>query len=118
MGALLPLDILSDLVNIGTLLAFAIVCAAVLIMRKTNPDAERPFRAPLVPFVPIMGIVLCLMLMFSLPWQNWARLVGWLAIGFVIYFAYGKRHSVMAGQLRHEITTHGISPAGSIDTEP
>ncbi len=96
MGAFLPLDILSDLVNIGTLLAFAIVCGAVLIMRKTNPEANRPFRVPLVPLVPILGIVMCVMLMFSLPWQNWVRLAVWLAIGFVIYFGYGKRHSVLA----------------------
>jgi APA family basic amino acid/polyamine antiporter len=96
MGAFLPLDILSDLVNIGTLLAFAIVCGAVLIMRKTNPNANRPFRVPFVPVIPILGIALCLMLMFSLPWQNWARLVGWLGIGFVIYFTYGMRHSVLA----------------------
>ncbi len=96
MGAFLPLDILSDLVNIGTLLAFAIVCGAVLIMRKTNPEANRPFRVPLVPLIPILGIIMCVMLMFSLPWQNWARLVGWLAIGFVIYFGYGKRHSILA----------------------
>ena len=95
MGALLPLEILSELVNIGTLLAFVIVCAAVLVMRKTNPDAERPFRVPFVPLFPILGIIFCLLLMFSLPWQNWLRLFVWLAIGFVIYFTYGIRHSVM-----------------------
>ena len=95
MGALLPLEILSELVNIGTLLAFVIVCAAVLVMRKTNPDAERPFRVPFVPLFPILGILFCLLLMFSLPWQNWVRLFVWLAIGFVIYFAYGRHHSVM-----------------------
>ena len=82
MGAFLPLSILAELVNIGTLLAFVIVCAAVLVMRKKYPDAKRPFRTPLVPLVPILGIVTCLTLMFSLPWENWARLVGWLAIGF------------------------------------
>jgi APA family basic amino acid/polyamine antiporter len=96
MGGLLPLDILAELVNIGTLLAFAIVCGAVLIMRKTNPDAVRPFRAPLVPFVPIMGILMCAMLMFSLPNDSWIRLVVWLALGFVIYFGYGKKHSTLA----------------------
>ena len=95
MGALLPLEILSDLVNIGTLLAFVIVCAAVLVMRKTHPDASRPFRVPLVPLVPILGIFFCLLLMFSLPVENWIRLVVWLGIGFVIYFSYGIRHSVM-----------------------
>jgi basic amino acid/polyamine antiporter, APA family len=95
MGALLPLRVLAELVNIGTLLAFIIVCAAVLIMRVTHPNAERPFRAPLVPFVPIMGILLCLLLMFSLPAENWLRLAVWLAIGLGIYFVYGQYHSTM-----------------------
>jgi APA family basic amino acid/polyamine antiporter len=96
LSALLPLSILFDLVNIGTLLAFVIVCAAVLIMRKTNPDAERPFRTPLVPLVPILGILTCLLLMFSLPAENWLRLGVWLLIGLVIYFVYGRKHSVMS----------------------
>ncbi len=96
LAAFLPLRVLAELVNIGTLLAFVIVCAAVLIMRRTHPEAERPFRSPWVPFVPIMGILLCLLLMFSLPWENWLRLVGWLLIGFLIYFGYGRKHSVMA----------------------
>ena len=113
LSSLLPLRILSDLVNIGTLLAFVIVCAAVLIMRRTHPDAERPFRAPLVPLIPILGILTCLLLMFSLPAENWLRLGVWLLIGFVIYFGYGRRHSVMARYLEHEITKHGVSPAGS-----
>jgi basic amino acid/polyamine antiporter, APA family len=95
-GALIPLRILAELVNIGTLLAFVIVCGAVLIMRITNPDAERPFRAPLGALTPILGILLCLMLMFSLPSENWWRLFIWLAIGFVIYFGYGRHHSVLA----------------------
>jgi APA family basic amino acid/polyamine antiporter len=118
LGAFLPLRILAELVNIGTLLAFVIVCAAVLIMRRTHPDVPRPFRAPLVPLTPILGIITCLILMFSLPPENWLRLFIWLLIGFVIYFSYGARHSVMAKYLAHEIATHGISPAGSIDTEP
>ena len=96
MAAFLPLRILAELVNIGTLLAFVIVCAAVLIMRRTNPEAERPFRAPFVPLVPILGICCCLVLMFSLPPENWWRLFGWLALGFLIYFGYGKKRSVMA----------------------
>lgn len=101
-SSLLPLSVLADLVNIGTLLAFVIVCAAVLIMRKTNPEAERPFRCPLVPLVPLLGIFMCLVLMFSLPWQNWARLAGWLGIGMVIYFCYGVHHSVLGKELRGE----------------
>jgi basic amino acid/polyamine antiporter, APA family len=96
LAAFLPLRILAELVNIGTLLAFVIVCAAVLIMRKKHPEAERPFRVPLVPLTPILGIALCLLLMFSLPKENWYRLIIWLLIGFVIYFAYGRHHSVIA----------------------
>jgi APA family basic amino acid/polyamine antiporter len=96
MAALLPLRVLAELVNIGTLLAFVIVCAAVLIMRYTHPEAERPFKAPLVPLVPILGILACLVLMFSLPVENWWRLFGWLVLGFGIYFGYGRRHSVLA----------------------
>ena len=113
LSSLLPLRVLSDLVNIGTLLAFVIVCAAVLIMRRTNPGAKRPFRVPFVPIVPILGIVTCLILMFSLPAENWVRLMVWLLIGFVIYFGYGRRRSVMARYVEPEIKTHGVSPAGS-----
>jgi APA family basic amino acid/polyamine antiporter len=113
LSSLLPLTVLFDLVNIGTLLAFVIVCGAVLVMRRTNPDAERPFRTPLVPLVPILGILSCLLLMFTLPPENWMRLGVWLLIGLVIYFAYGRRRSVMARHLGHEITKHGVSPAGS-----
>lgn len=96
MAALLPLRVLAELVNIGTLLAFVIVCMAVLIMRFKHPEAERPFRAPLFPLVPILGILTCSLLMFSLPVENWWRLIIWLLIGFVIYFSYGRNHSVMA----------------------
>ncbi|NTU53443.1 MAG: amino acid permease [Chlorobiaceae bacterium] len=95
LSAFLPLRLLAELVNIGTLFAFVVVCSAVLIMRKTNPDADRPFRAPLVPLVPIAGILTCLLLMFSLPAENWWRLIIWLAIGFCIYFFYGRHHSIL-----------------------
>jgi APA family basic amino acid/polyamine antiporter len=96
MAAFLPLRILAELTNIGTLLAFVIVCSSVLIMRYKHPEAERPFRAPFGVFVPILGILSCLLLMFSLPPENWWRLIIWLGIGFVIYFGYGRRHSVLA----------------------
>ena len=96
LGAFLPLRILAELTNIGTLLAFVIVCISVLIMRYTNPNAERPFKAPFGIVVPILGIAFCLLLMFSLPGQNWLRLFVWLLIGFVIYFGYGRHHSVLA----------------------
>lgn len=96
MGAFIPLRILAELVNIGTLLAFVIVCMAVLIMRIRHPDEPRPFKAPFFPFVPILGVITCLILMLSLPSENWLRLLVWLLIGFVIYFGYGRRHSAMA----------------------
>jgi len=96
LSALLPLETLAELVNIGTLLAYVIVCTAVLIMRKTHSHADRPFRAPLFPLVPILGIIFCLVLMFSLPPQNWLRLFVWLVIGITIYFGYGRKHSAMA----------------------
>ncbi|HEX8164088.1 MAG TPA: amino acid permease [Pyrinomonadaceae bacterium] len=113
LSSLLPLRVLSDLVNIGTLLAFVIVCAAVLIMRRTNPEARRPFRAPFVPLVPVLGIATCLLLMFSLPAENWLRLGVWLLVGFVIYFGYGRKHSVMARHLAREAAERGATTAGA-----
>jgi basic amino acid/polyamine antiporter, APA family len=101
-AAFLPLRVLADLTNIGTLFAFVVVCAAVLIMRRTNPDAERPFRAPLGAFVPIAGIVTCMILMFSLPPENWVRLGVWLVLGLVIYFSYSRHRTVMARLRRGE----------------
>ena len=95
-AALLPLRILADLTNIGTLFAFVVVCAAVLIMRAKHPEAKRPFRAPFYPAVPILGIITGMILMFSLAKENWYRLIVWLALGFIIYFAYGRKHSVLA----------------------
>ena len=99
-AAILPIRDAASLVSIGTLLAFVIVCAAVLIMRRTNPKAERPFRVPLYPLTPILGIITCLLLMFSLPAENWYRLIIWMAVGFVIYFAYGYKRSVLAQQMK------------------
>ena len=110
-AALLPLRFLADLTNIGTLFAFVIVCAAVLIMRVKHPEAARPFRAPLYPLTPILGIITCTILMFSLPPENWLRLAVWLLIGFVIYFAYGRKHSVMARIARGEkVEGHAVAP--------
>jgi APA family basic amino acid/polyamine antiporter len=96
MAAFLPMPVLLNLANIGTLFAFAIVCAAVLVMRKTDPEAARPFRVPFVPATPVLGILSCLLLMFSLPAANWLRLLAWLAVGLIIYSVYGRRHSVLA----------------------
>jgi APA family basic amino acid/polyamine antiporter len=108
-GGLLPLRILAELTNIGTLFAFVVVCAAVLIMRHTNPDLERPFRAPMGAVTPILGIVTCLILMFSLAPENWYRLFIWLAVGLVIYFTYSRKRTVMARYLAGEIAESGVS---------
>lgn len=92
-AGLFPLHVLSELVSIGTLMAFTIVCISILILRKTEPDLKRPFRTPLVPFVPILGAAICILQMVSLPWNTWLRLVGWTVLGAIIYFTYGLKHS-------------------------
>ena len=92
-ASLLPLNILADLTNIGTLFAFALVCTSVLILRYVDPERERPFRCPFSPVFPSLGIILCAALMLSLPSENWMRLVVWLGVGLCIYFFYGYWHS-------------------------
>ena len=92
-AGLLPIGLLGELVSIGTLLAFAIVCGGVLVLRYTDPEIRRPFRAPFVPFVPIAGVLSCGYLMVGLPVDTWARLLVWMALGLAIYFGYGRRHS-------------------------
>ncbi|HKA06352.1 MAG TPA: amino acid permease [Gemmataceae bacterium] len=96
-AGVLPLGALLELTNIGTLFAFAVVCGAVLILRYTDPAHPRPFRVPAAPVVCILGVLSCLLLMLSLPAQNWYRLFVWMAIGLIIYFNYGKQHSVVQG---------------------
>ncbi|MGH9774480.1 MAG: amino acid permease [Candidatus Acidiferrales bacterium] len=93
VGSLLPIDDIGKMVNIGTLLAFVIVCLAVLFLRKTNPGQARPFRTPWVPFVPVLGILFNSYMMYKLGWINWLRLIVWLIIGMFIYFFYSRRHS-------------------------
>lgn len=90
-----PVTELGHMVSIGTLFAFSLVCIGVMILRKTDPDRERPFRTPLVPLVPILGIVVCVYLMYSLPLEAWIRLAIWMALGVAIYFFYGKKNSVL-----------------------
>jgi basic amino acid/polyamine antiporter, APA family len=88
-----PIGVVGEMTSIGTLLAFVMVCLGVLILRKRQPDAKRPFKTPFVPVVPILGIITCLIIMVSLPAGTWIRLLVWLAIGFVIYYRYGKKNS-------------------------
>lgn len=93
VAGLFPLHVLSELVSIGTLMAFTAVCISVLVLRKTQPHWERPFKTPLVPFVPLLGAGICILQMVSLPWNTWVRLIGWTILGLIIYFAYGIKHS-------------------------
>ncbi len=92
-AAFVPGDIVGDMTSIGTLFAFVLVCIAVIVLRKTNPELKREFRTPWVPFIPILGILACLLMMIGLGWTNWLRLFAWMAIGIVIYFAYGNKNS-------------------------
>ncbi|MGI8635911.1 MAG: amino acid permease [Segetibacter sp.] len=94
-AAFIPGDIVGDMTSIGTLFAFILVCAGVWILRVKNPEIQRQFTTPLVPLVPILGIVVCGAMIFGLGWTNWARLVVWLLIGFVIYFGYSRKHSLI-----------------------
>ena len=98
LAGILPINILGELVSIGTLLAFVIVCAGVIVLRKQKPDLARPFKTPLVPLVPILGGGICLLQMYSLPLDTWLRLVIWMALGFIIYFTYSVRHSKLRQQ--------------------
>jgi APA family basic amino acid/polyamine antiporter len=93
IAGILPISILGELVSIGTLLAFIIVCMSVLVLRKSKPDIKRPFKTPWVPVVPILGASICFIQMASLPLDTWLRLIIWMAIGFCIYFFYGVKHS-------------------------
>jgi APA family basic amino acid/polyamine antiporter len=93
VGSVTPIDDIGRMVNIGTLLAFVIVCIAVMVLRSINPSQPRPFRTPWVPVVPILGILFNGYMMVKLGWVNWARLIIWLMIGLVIYFTYSRHHS-------------------------
>ena len=95
IAGLFPIGLLGQLVSIGTLLAFVIVCASVIILRKKSPETHRPFRTPFVPWVPFAGIILCLSQMIALPIDTWYRLFIWMTIGMVIYFVYSKKNSLL-----------------------
>jgi APA family basic amino acid/polyamine antiporter len=97
-AAFVPMNVVGEMTSIGTLLAFLMVCVGILILRKTDPEAKRPFRVPFVPLIPILGILTCIAMMVFLPWETWVRLAVWLIIGLAIYFWYGKKNSKLKAQ--------------------
>jgi APA family basic amino acid/polyamine antiporter len=96
VAGLFPIGLLGELVSIGTLLAFVIVSAGIIVLRYQSPNIARPFRTPFVPLVPILAILICGYMMASLPWPTWERLIVWMAIGLAIYFLYSRKHSKLA----------------------
>ena len=117
VGGLFPIGILGELVSIGTLLAFVIVCGGIIYLRYAEPNRERPFRTPLVPIVPILGILICGYMMAGLPGDTWLRLIIWMVIGLAIYFLYSRTHSVLArtGHIAH---SGDFPPPGDSYTGP
>jgi len=97
-AGLLPIGLLSELVSIGSLLAFVLVCVGVIVLRRIAPDTPRPFRVPWVPVVPVLGALVCLLQMVSLPWATWERLIVWLVIGMGVYIGYGRREGRKGGR--------------------
>jgi APA family basic amino acid/polyamine antiporter len=104
VGSITPIDDIGKMVNIGTLLAFVIVCIAVMILRHTQPAQARPFRTPWVPVVPVLGIIFNGYMMYKLGWVNWARLIIWLVIGLVVYFTYSRHHSKVQAMAHEKVT--------------
>ena len=113
VAALTPITKLEEMVNIGTLFAFAIVCITVLVLRLQKPEIARPFRCPLVYLVAPLGVVVNVAMMLFLPVDTWLRLVVWMGLGLVIYFAYGYRHSVLGQELVNELAKEGIGPTNA-----
>jgi APA family basic amino acid/polyamine antiporter len=118
--AFTPISVLFNMVNIGTLLAFSIVCAAVLLLRVRRPDAHRPFRTPAVYVIAPLGIAVNLLMMLFLPVETWLRLAGWLVVGLLIYFFYGRHRSVIGQELRGLIPAggHGLPAADELAPRP
>ncbi|GEM33791.1 amino acid transporter [Nocardia neocaledoniensis NBRC 108232] len=95
LAGVLPINTVAELTNIGILMAFIVVCVAVIVLRRTRPDAPRSFRLPLMPVIPLIGIGFSAYLIYSLPWQTWVRFLAWLVVGLIVYFGYSRTHSVM-----------------------
>ncbi len=98
-SAITPLRVIAELVNIGTLAAFIIVCAGVIVLRHTKPELPRPFKTPFVPYIPALGIIFCSILMFSLPLVTWVRFIAWMGLGLIVYFIYGRNYSKLRRDL-------------------
>jgi basic amino acid/polyamine antiporter, APA family len=114
-AALVPIQILGEMTSIGTLFAFMIVCSAVMVLRVRRPDAHRPFKVAGGPVIPILGIVSCLYLMLSLPVATWVRFLGWLNVGMLIYWFYGRVHSPLADE-REAAARTGLENLGNFVT--
>jgi APA family basic amino acid/polyamine antiporter len=117
VGGMFPIGILGELVSIGTLLAFVIVCGGIIYLRYHEPNRERPFKTPMVPLVPLLGIGICGYMMYSLPRDTWLRLIIWMAIGLLIYFVYSRTHSVLA-RTGHSAHSAARPPESPTYTEP
>jgi APA family basic amino acid/polyamine antiporter len=113
VAALVPIAILGQLTSIGTLFAFIIVSGGVWVLRVRRPDLPRPFRTPFVPYVPMLSIGIALMLMLSLPWDTWLRLIVWLLVGMVIYWTYGRTHSRVQERISPRVPAAAQAAGGS-----
>ncbi|MEE2057837.1 amino acid permease [Rhodococcus artemisiae] len=109
LAAVFPMGVLEEMVNIGTLFAFVLVCVGVMVLRRTRPDLPRGFRVPLMPWVPILAVIACGWLMLNLSVETWIRFAVWMALGVVVYFAYGRRKSVLGQRLAAEAAEQGAT---------
>jgi len=108
-----PADKLEEMVNVGTLFAFVLVSAGVLVLRRTRPDLPRAFKVPWVPVIPILAIVACVWLMLNLTVLTWLRFVAWMVVGVVIYFAYSRRHSLLGKRQREAVVEGEVEAVDS-----
>ncbi|MFD6857608.1 amino acid permease [Rhodococcus sp. NPDC060090] len=118
LAAVFPMGVLEEMVNIGTLFAFVLVCIGVMVLRRTRPDLPRGFRVPLMPWVPILAVVACGWLMLNLSVETWIRFAVWMALGVVVYFAYGRRKSVLGRRLAAEAGERAAAEGKAREPEP
>ncbi|MGX6512997.1 amino acid permease [Rhodococcus sp. SJ-2] len=118
LAAVFPMGVLEEMVNIGTLFAFVLVCVGVMVLRRIRPDLPRGFRVPLMPWVPILAVIACSWLMLNLSVETWIRFAVWMALGVVVYFAYGHRKSVLGQRLAAEADDRDTARVPVPDPEP